>query len=624
MCILRWRKKKVCVFVSEGNQSCQRTQQPGSRYCLGHDPDPKDYQQFMEGLFAELNDSNQSSLNAEGWIFPPDEAGMIKLNGQPFSKKINLKKAQFRGHVYFNSSEFPGGVDFTGAHFHGSADFTATKFPEVEGEIDSSTTFDDAYFEQEVIFNGTEFYENASFVNCHFKGELKMDAATKFSSDAFFNGTQLEGKATLSGAQFEGRAEFKGTLLKNHSKFIGTRFKEQVLFESTNFVELVEFSKAQFYRLASFPSAVFQKRALFEDTKFLSGDVKFEYTNFNGSSSFKKCEFHGESYFTQTNFVKEVDFTKVMFEQPVNFEGTIFNKVSFVETEFKQKVQFVGTQFNGWAQFSKPKFLSETIFEGVQFTQITALDNATFGQNATFNVQVNERNRLAIRNSDVSKVKFSLSNIENIEFQDATWIESRFVYRWKIADEPLAGTVIRTTDEIKKLQNARRLYRQLRLNHDKVGEYAIAGRFYCSESEMSYLLLPPFLRWIHPRGLYKWASKYGESILQAIVVLLVLIFIFAFFYYESSAKRQIWFKETPKTLATLNAATPNVTTPRDMVTLSWWESVWLSMQASKPLADLGLSPKTILYWVVLAQGFIVPTQVGLFLLAIRRRFRRGD
>ena len=57
--------------------------------------------------------------------------------------------------------------------------------------------------------------------------------------------------------------------------------------------------------------------------------------------------------------------------------------------------------------------------------------------------------------------------------------------------------------------------------------------------------------------------------------------------------------------------------------LSFLEALWFSIQASKPIADLGLYPGTIFYWLAFAEGIIVPTQIALFLLAMRRRFRRG-
>jgi uncharacterized protein YjbI with pentapeptide repeats len=594
------------------NPGCQRTRREGSEYCLGHDPKPKDYQQFMEGLFRELNDPAQLTLNAEGWIFPSDENGIINLSKE-FSKPVMLQNAKFSGDVYFKAAKFLGNADFEGAHFEGDADFTAAEF--AEDESISKTSFDGAHFQKEARFEGTCFAGTASFVGAHFKNIVKMSAATIFKGEARFNGTQFKGETTMSEATFEGNVEFKsGASFKQLAKFVSTKFKGQALFENAKFADLVDFSRAEFSLFATFKNSLFRQPVEFTGTVFYSGgDVSFENTKFKGSVSFdEKCKFQRSSYFTRTEFAQDVKFDETEFEQSAHFEKTIFNDVNFAAVKFKQTAKFVLTRFNGWSQFSTPEFYGETIFEHPQFTQLTILDGAIFGTNANFNVQVNERNRLAVRNSDLSKVKFVGSNVENIEFQDCKWIETGF-YRWKIADEPDAGPFERIKKKDKDLKEARRLYRQLRLNHDKAGQYEIAGRFYASESEMSYLLHAPVYRWIHPRGLYKWASKYGESIVQAGVGMLALVLLFAGFYYFFSTRRPIWFRETPKMLGT-----------PPLITLSWWESVWLSLQASKPLADLGLSPKTIPYWVVLAQGFIVPTQIGLFLLAIRRRFRRGD
>jgi|GEM_PF-2576930 hypothetical protein len=581
-------------------------------YCLAHEPEAKDYKQFMAALLEELNDSAKDSLNAEGWVFPSDENGFVKLDFTELSKPIILKNAEFRGEVYF-TIHFLKNADFSGARFKETANFTGAEFKEDELGLISRTSFDGATFEQEVNFEKTVFSENVSFVGCRFKAELKMNELTQFESEALFKLAQFEGEATMSGARFKGKADFTDASFKEPAKFVGTEFSNQAVFERTNFAKLVEFNKAEFsLSAATFVDAVFQQRVVFEETKFLTGDdVSFNNAKFNGSASFEKTKFERASYFTETTFAQKVEFSKkTRFTQPAHFQKTTFNEVSFVDVEFKESAEFVSTRFNGWAEFSQTEFSGKTIFDRTQFSHLTVFNKVTFGPNVAFNVHVNERNRLAIRDSDLSLVKFSGSNIDNIDFQDCTWIKTKF-YRWRIKDEPGSGR--RTPERIKELTEARRLYRQLRLNYDRAGEYEVAGRFYVSESEMSYLLRAPVYRWIHPRGLYKWASRYGQSIVQAAGVMFGLILLFTLFYYWFSAAHPIWFREPPKPLGTQN-----------VVTLSWWESVWLSVQASKPLADLGLSPKTIVYWVVLAEGLIVPTQIGLFLLAIRRRFRRGD
>lgn len=648
------------MFISIGNKwvpeqnpvqrcktaGCQRSCQIGSLYCLGHDPGPKDYQKFMEALAAELNAPGNEGLNAEGWVFPADEAGQIKLDGKELPKPLILSKAEFKGDVYFKS-EFSS-TDLTGARFHGDADFTEAQFkensggPTVQSKEESnrnSATFDGACFEQEVRLGGTIFYDDVSFIGCIFKAEVKMDGATNFNREAVFKQAQFNNEATISSANFEGTANFTEASFSKSAKFVDTKFHEQVLFERAHFAQLVDFSSANFFKSsATFVEAVFQQGVVFKQTQFLQGaDVSFNNARFNGSVSFESTQFQRKSYFTETEFNHKVEFSsETKFTQPASFERTVFNEVRFGDIEFNQDTQFKNTRFNGWAEFSKTKFIGKTHFERAQFSHLTVFSEAVFGENVSFSVQVNERNRLAIRGSDLSKVKFYGSNVENIEFQDSKWIESK-AYRWKITDEPPSIEIIKELrmwieskacswkwlDErpsvkiykqrLIKLGEARRLYRQLRLNYDKVGAYEIAGRFYVSESEMSYLVLSPVYRWIHPLGLYKWASKYGQSISQGALVMFGLALFFTIFYFVFSALHPIWFREPPKIFGAQN-----------MITLSWWESVWMGLQGSKPLADLGLSPKTITYWIVLIEGFIVPTQVGLFLLAVRRRFRRGD
>lgn len=601
-----------CAWADD-KQSCWRDRHANSRYCLGHHPGAKDSKQVLDEVLAELRDPNTTTLNVDGWIFPANEDGLISLSEHTFEKHISLRGATFKGDLYFKSAKFRQSAEFNGAVFEGEADFTGAEFGSPDPDFTSLTTYDHATFKNAVSFIGVKFFQDTSFKHSYFEDVVDLDESTVFHAQAFFNEAKFNGEANMGGSYFNGLTEFKATHFERPAKFIDTKFEDQALFEGAVFVKLVEFSKAWFKKVARFDDTEFKERAVFEETNFLSGgDAFFDRAKFTGTASFKKTIFNRKTYFTDTIFTQKAEFEGAEFNDNANFVKTVFGESYFTATKFKKTTKFDRVRFTN-TKFSSAEFCGELIFDHVEFLNLIALDGVTLCGKASFDVQVDARNRLAFRNMSLVRAEFGKSNVENIDFENVKWVETE-IYRFRIADEPEVSTFGRVSDEIrKKLEQARRLYRQLRLNYDKAGEYENGGKFYVSESEMSYLMLPPVYRWIHPRGLYKRASRYGESIVQAASLMVGLIFIFALLYWIISLARPIWFKEPPKMLG-----------PDSLVTLSWWEAVWLSLQASKPTADLGLSPKTIVYWLVFAEGLVLPTQIALFLLAIRRRFRRGD
>jgi uncharacterized protein YjbI with pentapeptide repeats len=595
-----------CAF-SNREYSCIRIKQDGSNYCIGHDAADKDSTRFFQELAAELNDQSSSTINLESWIFPGGELP-IDLTQKEIAKPLSLKGAIFKGDVFFDSTKFKEGVDFQGAVFKGESSFRATEFGTAESSGLEGNSFKGARFKKLASFEGAKVFTEIDFGDAVFSDELKLDDNTDFQAKASFNGAEFRRKVTLDGAHFT-VVDFSGAVFTGESRFIKTIFQMTAVFEQARFIGVSNFSDAEFRGAASFVDSKFKRSVLFKNTRFFpDAATNFDRAVFAREVSFENTDFDRLTYFSETEFAGPAGFA-CSFKQNADFTRTFFGDVDFADAKFHQDAKFERTRFRV-GRMTKVEFCGQALFERPQLQDRLVLERVNFGKNTIFNLQVSARNVLIIRNSDLSQIQFGGSNIENVDFENVTWKQVRFK-RLGIADEPIVKAFSWINADLKrKLQDARLLYRQLRINHDKSGEYENAGKFYISESEMSYKLLPPVIRWIHPRGLYKRASRYGESIVQATIVLFVLLFLFSFVYWVG---RPIWFTETPKMLGASH-----------LKLLTWWEAVWLSLQASKPLADLGLYPMTWLYWLAFAEGIIVPTQVGLFLLAVRRRFRRGD
>jgi hypothetical protein len=182
------------------------------------------------------------------------------------------------------------------------------------------------------------------------------------------------------------------------------------------------------------------------------------------------------------------------------------------------------------------------------------------------------------------------------------------------------------------------LYEQLQGNYDRRGDYWTAGDFHYGEMEVKRLATPrrsPVLRWLHRNlGLvawYRYASEYGENYLRPAMMLLAVVGIFALLF----------------PLAGLDpaAGTQHGAPSLGNAQLSYWHFAdylkarsagkWLSaaeFSGNSLMTALSVAgfQKELRYepsypWgraLALLELLLTSTLIGLFLLAVRRQFRR--
>jgi len=576
----------------------------GTAVCLMHSRNPsKDKKHFQDEIERIVETAANGIADFTRFVFVGGRGGKRKLaarclfqhavfledarfarvifeqqpdfNSVTFSRRAIFIGANFLQGVDFSESLFQGEANFARARFEGTGDFMGTQF---SGPV----VFRACKFCREALFVGAAFHDRICFLRSTFEGDADFEAVA-FSGRLEFMDARFEGEASFKSSGFAGRADFSGVL----------------------FMQVAEFADAKFVQASEFFYATFEKGACFREAKFTQA-ADFIGATFAQAADFREAEFAEASDFTGAIFKRAADFTGATFKEAADFSHTTFTDVAaFGGAVFKQAANFRRTIFRedggpkpgpvfGLAVFGKP--------EAVLFYQ-TYLGQALF------------------HNCDASKFTFS----------DVRWRHrengKRLVFE-EGADLPAnGGAGLHPREGSPDERNyglIAELYQQLKKNYDDRRDYWTAGDWHYGEMEMKRLASPRrnrVVRWVHRNlGLvawYKYVSEYGENYVLPALWLLVLLLAFALIY-------------------PLAGLTPGATVARTAATSLEQGSaqVGLAEAYAGPgimttvgvaffQRDLAYVPSypwgRLLSWF---QLLLTYTLVALFLLALRRQFRR--
>jgi uncharacterized protein YjbI with pentapeptide repeats len=535
---------------------------------------------IAEKLKAELGDPNRDTIDLTGYVFPS-----YNFSGMEFKKSLILEKAEFQQGVSFKGCKFSGSwTHFTGAIFQGeTVDFSGANF------AGDRIEFSKAQFKsQHTIFRDSIFANRGTyFIQTHFSGR-----------SVFFDGAAFDTDYTsFSKARFEAQV-----VNFSHAKFV----REQAVFKEASFVGITLFRNAHFVgKSADFDFAGFE------------GDVTdFDSTRFQVQiASFRDARFEGQrSGFTATEFEgRETDFSNAHFKG----KETQFNSTRFGGYE----TNFLGTHFeSGRTDFVYAVFQGEKVdFREVQFG----------GQ-------------ISFRHTNLSRVQFRGTDLREVQFLDVQWCalpKKRFwalpqpvrnalfdeaMMRGKVREWPmrtrLPMRIIRPNRS--ELELVCSGYRQLKQNYEDNRNYAEAGDFYYGEMEMTRLKLPFLRRYLFSwEALYWIVSGYGQRWENSFALLVLTFLVFPIFFMFGGL-------QTP----TENGL------PGKYIS---YDIAWNLPRVSQALADYELclrystvtilpmkessahfSPSIMTRYLLVAEIILLPTFATLFILALRRRFKR--
>jgi len=389
--------------------------------------------------------------------------------------------------------------------------------------------------------------------------------------------------------------------------YSGRTFKARCIFWHATFTQAADFGGATFTQDADFHWATFTREANFGRATFEQA-ADFGYATFTQAAYFRVATFTGHAHFVWATFSEAAEFGHATFTQDAVFIGATFTEAAdFRLAVFKQGAQFRETKFREDERPKPGPIFGEAMFEkpeAVVFYK-TYLGQALF------------------HNCDVSKLTFS----------DVRW-RRRKNGKWKVLEEE-PGLDLRipwaldlrppekSADE-RNYTLIAELYQQLKKNYDAKCDYRTAGDFHYGEMEMKRLSSPrrnKLLRWLHRNlGLvawYKYASEYGENYVLPALWLLVVLLAFAMIYPLAGL-------DPVRSVGQATALhSERRTSQVGLVEAYSGPNVMTTVGVAFFQRDLEYRPAypwgRALSWL---QLLLTYTLVALFLLALRRQFRR--
>jgi hypothetical protein len=471
-------------------------------------------------------------------------------------------------------------------------------------------------------------------------------------------------------------ADFNRRDLAAHCIFADATFAQGIDFGSTTFRRGANFTSAAFLNDASFFKATFNEAAEFDRSTFAM-DANFRRATFKGPAAFNEATFVSSAHFVSAAFMNVAYFMKQKFTQPAIFRGANFARdAHFSDTHFMEESDFVNSNFDADASFDGAIFMKKADFSGSRFSVLVDFGHARFLGAAEFQETGFRRDAVRIpgavfcsaefekpetvifcktylgqalfNNCDISKVAFSM-----VEWREREGNGKRMVFEEDVDLSHAAAATIKYRDGASDCRDflvINELYQRLTKNYDDRKDYWTAGDFHYGEMEMKRLAMPPRRQtqpgliqkmpgnelwnvvksWQHQNfsllSWYKYASNYGESYVRPIGVLVIVLAVFTILF--------PWAGLEPQAPRPVGSSELSYKHFKDFI------RAYPGRKWSAPAAFFGNSLMTVLSvagfqkelkyeptypWgraLALLELLLTSTLIALFLLAVRRQFRR--
>jgi uncharacterized protein YjbI with pentapeptide repeats len=417
-------------------------------------------------------------------------------------------------------------------------------------------------------------------------------------------------------------ANFEGFVFPK-ADFRGRKFDAKCNFGSAVFAQTAIFSRAAFKQGADFSNAVFTEDADFNGAIFLQ------------QIHFTAVSFAGDALFGGAIYIEDADFSGAEFAGEAQFSGAVFKQaVRFSYASFARQARFADTQFYGTASWNRCAFLDLAEFRRTNFDpQIEGEPSAVFSQ-----AEFSKPGEIIFDDVDLSCALFHNCDVSEIWFTSSARWGARGNHRGLAVFEE---TIPFKHDFARRLERGgqrdygaiAQIYQQLKKNYDARLDYWTANEFHFGEMEMKRLAVltkGPLLglrKWFQPRlslvAFYCWFSDYGNSYWKPMAWLLATLFLFA----ALLPLPGVGLKREKANHAETYLSVWRV---QDGWTPNLWAEARLAGKAAITSVDSATFQKSAEYtpaypWgrvLAILETLLTSTLFALFLLAIRRQFRR--
>jgi hypothetical protein len=432
--------------------------------------------------------------------------------------------------------------------------------------------------------------------------EKTLEAAG--SGEAHFGGFVFP-ELNFTDRRFHAKCDFENCIFTQKATFLRARFDQEAEFAGTTFEALANFDGAQFELRADFLAATFQDRSSFSHARF-SRDVTFLGATFVKEAAFWATVFSGEADFAATTFALSANFTKAGFLGMAKWNYASFQGgAKFKEVKFEAPEEVGPCATFEMASFSRP--------ETVLFDEV-----------------------------NLSRVMFHNCDVSGVWFASVVWGRRPTNAGIQLYEEIIPKENSQAQRVFKNGKDGGRdyplvaqTYQQLKKNYDGRLDYWTANDFHYGEMEMKRLAVPTSGRWLALRrwwhkhlslvAFYKYGSNYGNDYWKPIWLLIGVLVVTALLLPWIGLQSQHAEAKTSDAAITYASVWKYGPTAEKL----WWEA-GLAGEAFLTSVDTAMFQKSPEYApayplgrvLTIGETLLTSTLFGLFLLAIRRQFRR--
>ena len=429
-------------------------------------------------------------------------------------------------------------------------------------------------------------------------------------------------------ATFTQEADFRSATFAHLANFWNATFTQNADFFAATFMKDVNFAHAIFTQNANFSYATFTQYANFYDATFTQ-DANFSRAVFTQDAEFGVATFTKDAEFVSTTFTKNAEFFRAAFTENADFR----------QATLTQAAGFVYTEFHGMVNWRRSRFLDRADFRHTRFELKIAGHPSVMFARSNFT----KPGEVVFDDVDLSRALFHNCDVSQVWFTSSV--------RWGKRENNRGLTIFEETIDLnqefakgleKKGQRdywaVAQIYQQLKKSYDSRLDYWTANEFHFGEMEMKRLAVPtdgPLLwlrRWWH-RNLsfvawYKYASDYGNSYGKPLAWLVGVLLAAALLFPIPGLE----LKQAGSGNAASSASVTysSVWNRQDGWTNKFWAEAKLIGKSGITAIDTATFQRTPEYapaypWgrvVAIFETLLTSSLFALFLLAIRRQFRR--
>jgi hypothetical protein len=434
---------------------------------------------------------------------------------------------------------------------------------------------------------------------------------------------------------------------------------------------VADFTEFVFPR-AAYPERKFAARCIFRKAKFTQAADFYEAT-FTQAADFSAATFTQDAYFDEATFTQDAYFNAATFTQAADFNEATFGKdADFSGAAFARSADFSHAVFTGAARFAplarsereeaKPcEFKDKVFFQHARFQDYADFRGAVFGESGSstarpvFSLARFEKpERVTFYKTWLGQTLFVNCDVSKLHFSDVKWGHRglrKQLYEETVPLDDEAAEPLKPPDRSHDERNyglIAQTYHQVKNNYDSKGDPWTANDFHYGEMEMLRRSSPfrnGYARWLDQHlfmtAWYRHLSEYGLSRGRppAWLFLALVVFTIALLY---SGLRPV-----PGRAAARLASLPQVSgQPGTGEELSYSRYIRfgirdqtgretgagsLFLDGFATVVGIGLLQRDLPYepatrfgrLLTYAELLFTSTLAALFILAVRRQFKRG-